>query len=139
MNTKNPIEFIKTFKTVVTSIDIENGEGKAIEEYNDKIDEVIELLQNGKKHEEMWGKLKKRGNELGLFMENVPINLEGNLDEFMEEFEKKYYPKPVKKRMTVDIDKLRSELIIMNEKLLRKYFPIKDGEINEFDLWRKEI
>lgn len=46
MNTEEAIEFLETFKEVVTSLDIENGEGKAIEEYNDKIDGVGQLLQN---------------------------------------------------------------------------------------------
>lgn len=54
MKIKKAIEFLKTFKDKVTSIDIENGDEKMIEEYNDEIDEVISLLQQGKKYRQMY-------------------------------------------------------------------------------------
>lgn len=99
MNTKKAIEFlengIRNYEEMLEAF----GSPEMLEEKVDirniiiKHKAIIALLQRGEKYEAMWGKLKKRGNELGLFMANVPINLEGNLDEFMEEFEKKYFLK----------------------------------------------
>jgi len=90
MDIKEAIEFIGSFKEVVTSIDIENGEGGAIEEYNDKIDGIIGLLQRGEKYEEMWIELlaehgcdyieKKHGKYF------IIMNI-------MKEYEQKYFPK----------------------------------------------
>jgi len=54
MDTKKAIEFLESFKDKVTSIDIEEGNERAIEEYNDELNKVINLLQRGEKYEAMF-------------------------------------------------------------------------------------
>ena len=81
------IEFVRSFKEVVTSIDIENGDGKAIEEYNDKIDNVIDLLKRGEKYEA----IEKGIKQYCLILENQNV-----LKEVIR-LEQKYFPKPKKK------------------------------------------
>jgi len=75
------------------------------------LDEIIKLLERGKEYEKMWEELKKRGSELGLFMEKVPTNFGSSLNEFMEEYKKKYF------KDKEDKSELRERIAIMLYKL----------------------
>lgn len=60
MNTEEAIEFMNTFIEVITSIDIRNGDKESIEQYNDKINEVINLIKQGEKYWQMWEEFKNK-------------------------------------------------------------------------------
>lgn len=125
---------------------IEGGEKKLMTE---PIDEVIRCLEEGKKYEAIVNDIEKALSPGGAI--EYDFNYENYLrnnapDEIYIKFmrdcikkiKQKYFPKPIKKTITIDIDKMCKELQEMTNKLLREYFPIKDDEINEFDIWRKE-
>jgi len=51
---KEAIEFLDNLKDEITFIDIDEGNEKAIEEYNNELDKVISLLKRGEKYRQMW-------------------------------------------------------------------------------------
>lgn len=89
MNTKEAIEFMKSFIEVITSIDIRNGDKKSIEIYNDKINRIIDLLKRGEKYEEMWEECKKDISRASV--ENWEVYTERFILE-MKKLEQKYFP-----------------------------------------------
>jgi len=96
MNTKEAIEFTRSFKDIVTSIDMENDDEKAIEQYNNKIDNVIELLKRGEKFEAMWEEFsKKYGNYYYAYdVRGDVCRKHEYIETFLNKLEQKYFPKP---------------------------------------------
>ena len=95
MNTKEAIEFMKSFIEVITSIDIRNGDKKSIEIYNDKINRIIDLLKRGEKYEAMWKELKYKFEILHKDIETGEEYYTGVINKIdIKELEQKYFPKP---------------------------------------------
>lgn len=101
MNTYEAIKFLKAYKPYVCLAG--------------NINEIIKLLERGDKYEAMWGDLK---SECGTFFRDVE---EGRcLGEMMAKMEYEWFPKPVKKTITIDKD-LLSELAKGISKCFREW------------------
>lgn len=90
MNTKETaIEFVEGFKDRVTFIDIEEGNEEAIKEYNNKLDKVIALLQQGEKYrqivEELIEETLPEDNKSDIFINWLRSEI--------KRLEQKYFPK----------------------------------------------
>jgi len=58
------------------------------------INEIIELLQCGKKYREMWGEFKKEYSDDSLTTSDNVGYVTHRVENFMDEFQQKYFPKP---------------------------------------------
>ncbi len=66
--------------------------------------EITELLQRGETFEEMWKEFKKKfsDNSLTTFDNNEYIT--HRVENFMDEFQQKYFPQPIKKYITIEVE-----------------------------------
>ena len=98
MNTKEAIDILERLK---------NPHLKWLKKHNDDIDEIIELLQRGEKYEAMWYELN-----------DVYFHSVGGL---MKLVKQKYFPKPVKKTIAIEIEGDSKELIEANYSIIEDY------------------
>ena len=83
--------------------------GKVFKSYGLEVDDVIKYLQ-------MWEGFKKWSikNGVGIFSNNVLINLTENSEDLMDEFEKDYFAKP-KIKTVIEVDVSASNQEVINE------------------------
>lgn len=98
MNTKEAIEITKSFKS-----------GLNIKHFKDEVnyfDSIIELLQRGEKYKNMWGEIKEELKVRKNFKipEKYLAVQGGTVIYLMEILEQKYFPKPVKKIIMIEIE-----------------------------------
>lgn len=118
MNTKEAIEFMENILnngSIKYLLPTPLGNKMPVLEIKKRIKSVIEILKKGEKYEAMWGDLK---SECGTFFRDVE---EGRcLGEMMAKMEYEWFPKPVKKTITIDKD-LISELAKEISKCFREW------------------
>ena len=83
MNTKEAIDLLERLK---------NPHLGWLKEHNDNIDNIIALLQRGEKYEEMWKEFSLNEGDLVRVVNCIK-----------HRYEQKYFPKPVKKTITIEI------------------------------------
>ena len=85
--------------------------------YKEERDPIIDLLKQGEAYKQIWeglGSKLNRINEVG-FQEHYRIS---NVLIAMESLYKKYFPKPIKKTVTIEVDDGIKELV---DKLIEAY------------------
>jgi len=107
MNTQEAIEFTESFKDRITSIDIEEGNTESIKTYNNEIDKVINLLQQGEAYRQMWEEFRRIYGEDLMNLESYLWDRTkyGNtwvgINEGMNRLEQKHFPNEATMKATI--------------------------------------
>ena len=123
MNTKGCIKFLENAKTAYFP-------PRCIEkEYWEKIDEVIKCLEKGEKYEQMWEEAKGYPeSHRNLVLPDKYRGYQGGaLKYIIETIEQKYFPKPVKKTITIEIEGETEDILEFTNKLNRVVGQINSG------------
>lgn len=78
--------------------------------------DIIELLQRGENYEAMWGRLREREG-WRFYMQEAIHNI--FLYDIMNKFEQRYFPKPVKKTITIEFEADADHMITHHINILK--------------------
>ena len=107
MNTREAIEFLTDHYPVETGV-------YSYKEKSKRKNDIIKLLQRGEKYKAMWGELENEGK-------SYSYSYTATTKFLMNNIKQKYFPKPIKKTITIEIEGDSEELIEANYSIIEDY------------------